>query len=83
MCLVTPDTGSGSGSTASPSGPGGCGHGKRCQHIHWPVRKFDLTLSVSLLVAFNVLTSITACHLPLYQCSLYLLPSERSFFQFP
>ena len=35
---------------------------------YWPVCKFDLTLSVLFLVAFNILTSIAACHLPLCQC---------------
>jgi len=34
---------------------------------YWPVCKFDLYLPVLFLVAFNVLTTITACHLPLYQ----------------
>jgi len=32
------------------------------------VCKFDLTLPVLFLAAFNVLTIITAYHLPLYQC---------------
>jgi len=36
--------------------------------ISWPVCKFALILSVLFLVAFNVLTSIADCHLPLYQC---------------
>jgi len=37
---------------------------------YWPVCKFDLILPVLFLVAFNVLTTITAYHLPLYQWSL-------------
>ena len=37
--------------------------------IQWPVCEFDLTLHVLFLVAaLNVLITITACHLPLYQC---------------
>jgi len=36
--------------------------------IYWPVCKFDLILPVPFLVAFVVLTTITACHLPLYRC---------------
>jgi len=36
---------------------------------YWPVCEFDLTLHVLFLVAaFNVLITITAHHLPLYQC---------------
>jgi len=37
---------------------------------YWPVCKFDLILPVLFLAAFNVLTTITAYHLPrpLYQC---------------
>ena len=43
----------------------------------WPVCEFDLTLRVLLLaVAFNVLITITAYHLPLYQ---YCLLNPRSF----
>ena len=35
----------------------------------WPVCEFDLTLRVLFLVAaFNILITITAYHLPLYQC---------------
>jgi len=35
----------------------------------WPVCEFDLTLLVLFLVAaFTVLITITAYHLPLYQC---------------
>jgi len=36
---------------------------------YWPVCKFDLILPVLFLAAFNVLTTITAYHLPLYQCA--------------
>jgi len=37
---------------------------------YWPVCNFALILSVLFLVAFDVLTSIAPCHLPLYlyQC---------------
>jgi len=36
---------------------------------YWPVCEFDLTLRVLILVAaFTVLITITAYHLPLYQC---------------
>jgi len=35
---------------------------------YWLVCKFDLILPVLLLAAFNILTTITAYHLPLYQC---------------
>jgi len=35
---------------------------------YWPVCKFDLILPVLYLVVFNVLTTTTAYHLPLYQC---------------
>jgi len=36
---------------------------------YWPVCEFDLTLRVLFLeAAFNVLITITAYHLPLYQC---------------
>ena len=36
--------------------------------IFWAVCKCDLILPVLFLAAFNVLTTITAYHLPLYQC---------------
>jgi len=35
---------------------------------YWPVCKFDLILPVLFLAAFNILTTTTAYHLPLYQC---------------
>ena len=35
---------------------------------YWPVCKFDLTLPVLFLAAFNVLTTFTAYHLSLYRC---------------
>jgi len=35
---------------------------------YWPVCEFDLILPVLFLAAFNVLITITAYHLPLYQC---------------
>jgi len=35
---------------------------------YWPVCKFDLILPVLFLAAFDVLTTITAYHLPLYRC---------------
>ena len=40
--------------------------------------KSDLILPVPFLVAFNVLTTIDVCHLPLYQCS-YCFRNLRSF----
>jgi len=43
---------------------------------YWPVCEFDLILPVLFLAAFNVLTTITAYHLPLYS---YCLPNPRSF----
>ena len=36
--------------------------------IFKPVCKFDLVLPVLFLAAFNALTTITAYHLPQYQC---------------
>jgi len=35
---------------------------------YWPVWLFDLILPVLFIAAFNVLITITAYHLPLYQC---------------
>jgi len=35
---------------------------------YWLVYKFDLILPVIFPAVFNVLTTITAYHLPLYQC---------------
>jgi len=35
---------------------------------YWRVCKLDLILPVPFLVALNVLTTIAACHLPLYRC---------------
>jgi len=35
---------------------------------YWLVCNFHLILPVLFLAAFNVLTTITAYHLPLYQC---------------
>ena len=53
---------------APPASVPGCGQGKCCQHIGL-LCEFDLTLRVLFLVAaFNVLITITAYHLPLYQC---------------
>jgi len=62
ICLATP--GSASGSTSV------CPWLWSVETLpaYWPVRKFDLILPVIFLVAFNVLTPITAYHLPLYQC---------------
>jgi len=47
---------------------------------YWPVCKFDLILPV-LFLAFNVLTTITAYHLPLYQCVAitFNLPNPHCF----
>jgi len=61
ICLVTP--GSASGSTSACP----CLWSEETLPACWPVCKRDLTLSV-FLVAFNVLTSIAACRLPLCQC---------------
>ena len=53
---------------APPASVPGCGHWSgEMLPAYWPVCKFDLILPV-FLVAFNVLTTITAYHLPLYQC---------------
>jgi len=38
--------------------------------VYWPVCTFDLILPVLFLAAFNVLTTITAYHLSLYQCAV-------------
>ena len=47
---------------------------------YWPVCEFDLTLRVLFLVAaFNVLITITAYHLPLYQCVAIAFTNPRSF----
>jgi len=49
----------------------GCGQGKSWQHIGLCATcKFDLILPVLFLAAFNVLTTITAYHLPLYQSNV-------------
>ena len=61
MCLATPGSASGSTSICPWLWPG------EMLPAYWPVCKFDLILPV-LFLAFNVLTTITACHLPLYQC---------------
>ena len=76
MCLATPVW----APVAPPVSVPGCGQGKSCQRIYWPECKFDLILPVLFLAAFNILTTITAYHLPLYQsmCS-YCLPNPRSF----
>jgi len=60
MHLVNP------GSAVAPPTPvPGCSQGETLP-TYWCVCKFDLTLSVLILVAFNVLTNIAACHFPLY-----------------
>jgi len=64
MCLATPVW----APVAPPVSVPGCGQGKSCQRIYWPECKFDLILPVLFLAAFNILTTITAYHLPLYQC---------------
>jgi len=48
---------------APPPSVPGYGQWKRCQHIG-----LCANLIWHFLVAFNVLTTIAACHLPLYQC---------------
>jgi len=60
MCLATPGSASGSTSVCPWLG--------ELVPPYWPVYKFDLILPVLFLAAFNVLTTITAYHLPLYQC---------------
>jgi len=35
---------------------------------YWSVCTFDLILPVLFLAAFKILTTITAYHLPLYEC---------------
>jgi len=62
MCLVTPGSTSGSTSVCPWLWP------REMLPAYWPVCKFDLILTVLFLPAFNVLTTITAYHLPLYQC---------------
>jgi len=62
MCLATPGNNSGSTSVCPWLWPG------EMLPAYWPVCKFDLILPVLFLAAFNVLTTITAYHLPLYQC---------------
>jgi len=55
---------------APPAPVPGCDQ-RRCYHQYIGlclVCKFDLISSVLFLVAFNLLTSIAACHLPLHQC---------------
>ena len=62
MCLVIP--GSTSGSTSV------CPWLWSAEMLlaYWPVCKFEPILPVLFLVAFNVLTTIAAYHLSLYQC---------------
>ena len=63
MCLATAGSASGSTSVCPWLWSG------EMLPAYWPVCKFDLTLRVLFLVAaFNVLITITAYHLPLYQC---------------
>jgi len=62
MCLATAGSVSGSTSICPWLWPG------KMLLAYWPVYKFDLILPVLFLSAFNVLTTITAYHLPLYQC---------------
>ena len=63
ICLVTPGSTSGSTSTCPWL------QSKETLPADWPVCKFDLILYVLfILVAFSILASIAACHLPLYQC---------------
>jgi len=63
MCLATPGSASGSTNVCPWL------WSREMLSAHWPVCKFDLTLHVLFLVAaFNVLITITAYHLPLYQC---------------
>jgi len=63
MCLATPGSANGSTSICPWLWSG------EMLPAYWPVCEFDLTLHVLFLVAaFNVLITITAYHLPLYQC---------------
>ena len=63
MCLATPGSTSGSTSVC----PWLCS--REMLPAYWPVCEFDLILRVLFLVAaFTVLITITAYHLPLYQC---------------
>ena len=62
MCLATPGSTSGYTSVCPWLWPG------EMLPAYWSVCKFDLILPVLFLAAFNVLTTITAYHLPLYQC---------------
>jgi len=61
--LVTPESASGSTSVFPWLWPG------EMLLAYWPVCKFDLILPVVFLAAFNILTTISAYHLPLYQCA--------------
>ena len=63
MCLATPGSASGSTNICPWLWPG------EMLQAYWPVCKFDLILPVLFLAAFNVLTTITTYHLPLYQCA--------------
>ena len=62
MCLATPGSASGSTSVCPWLWSG------VMLPAYWPVCKFDLIFPVLFLAAFNVLTTITAYHLPLYRC---------------
>jgi len=63
MCLVTPGSANGSTSVCFWL------WSRETLPAYWTVCEFDLTLRVIFLVAaFNVLITITAYHLPLYQC---------------
>jgi len=64
MCLATLQSASGSTSVCPWLWPGEM----LPAYWYWPVCKCDLILPVLFLAAFNVLTTITAYHLPLYQC---------------
>ena len=65
MCLVTPGSANGSTSVCP-----WLWSGEMLPAYYWPVCEFDLTLRVLFLVAtFNILITITAYHLPLYQCA--------------
>jgi len=63
VCLATPGNASGSTSVCPWLWLG------EMLPAYWPVCEVDLTLRVLFLVAaFNVLITMTAYHLPLYQC---------------
>ena len=74
MCLATPGSASGSTSVCPWLWP------REMVPAYWPVCKFDDILPVLILVAFNILTTITAYHLPPYRCVAIQCVAQSSFF---